>query len=240
MRFGPSSGFQMDFQVSENPNLFKLCVQGSCARASLQITRLLGSSLRPSRLFSFWWGRPLFPPEVNLGRYQAPLHVAQRTLCHFAAKGYLMGAACLNMGLSLSSSAKASASTAAASSSSSSSAQGGAVEDPAVLPEKTLQQLSVQPWDASASNSLHKAAHVFTSLENYWLQRLVVRSLLPTAEFHSKCLDSSAGRAETSWVNVPLVSPPALLQRPPPPSGRSLLLPLGPEGAKPKKGICVA
>lgn len=118
--------------------------------------------------------------QVNLGRYQAPLHVAQRTLCQFGIKGYLFGAACLSMGLGLCPAKKAPKAEA-----SSSSAQGGA-EDPAAPSESTLKQLAVQPWDSNAQNSLHKAAQVFCSLESYWLQRLVVRSLLPTSEFHSR------------------------------------------------------
>ena len=49
-----------------------------------------------------------------------------------------------------------------------------------------MKMLAAQPWDANAANSLHKAAQFFTSLESYWTQRLVVRALLPTCEYHSR------------------------------------------------------
>ena len=121
--------------------------------------------------------------QVNLGRYQAPIHVAQRTLCQYGLKGYLFGAACLAMGLSLVCSKKAPKAGAA---SSSSSAQGG-VDDPAAPAEMTMKQHAHQPWDANAANSLHKAGQFFSSAESYWTQRLVVWALLPTCEFHSRC-----------------------------------------------------
>ncbi len=125
------------------------------------------------------------------------MYIAQRTLVDFATKGYLFGAACLSQGLGLASAKKPPATTAeaAASSSSSAGSTGPAEAPPAAL---TMKQSAAQPWDQSAANQLHRAAQTFSSLENYWTQRLVVRVLHPTSQYHSELLAFEAKRAEAS------------------------------------------
>ena len=124
--------------------------------------------------------------QVNLGRFQAPVFVAQRTLVDFACKGYLLSAACLVQGLGLGSAKKGPEHPAAAASSSSQS--GSAGPDAAAPAALTMKQQGQAPWDASAANQLQRAAQVFSSLENYWTQRLVVRVLYPTSQYHSELL----------------------------------------------------
>ncbi len=124
--------------------------------------------------------------EVNLGRYQAPIHVASRTLCEFSVKAYLFSISCLSMGLSVSGPKKKTAAAAAASSLASGEQAAGAGGDEAGA--KTLKQFAHQPWDSNAVNQLQRAGQVFSSLENYFIQRVVVRVLHPTSEFHSRSL----------------------------------------------------
>ena len=143
--------------------------------------------------------------QVNMGRYQAPLHVAQRTLCDYAAKGYLFGAACLMMGMPLATKAKAKP---LADAPSSSSAQAGGDVEAAAPAVPTMKAMAQQPWDANAQNGLHKAGQVFSSLENYHIQRLVVRSLLPTSEYHSRWPASSVHVCAETPPSAPPPSPP--------------------------------
>ena len=151
---------------------------GGCSFGCLSpfVCGLFGASL-----FVSW----LRAGQVNLGRYQAPLHVAQRTLVDWTTKGYLFGAACLSMGLGLTADKKPAPKPDAAASSSSCAAQGSG-EDPAAPQESSMKMLAAQPWNASSANGLHRAAQMFSSLECYYLQRCVVRALMPTSEFHSR------------------------------------------------------
>ncbi len=122
--------------------------------------------------------------QVNLGRYQAPIHIASRTLCDFSVKSYLFSIACLSMGLSLNAPKKKTKPAAAGDAAASSGAQGGGHDDS--QDKKTLKQFAHQPWDSNAVNQLQRACQCFGSLENYFIQRIVVRVLHPTSEFHSR------------------------------------------------------
>ena len=158
----------------------------------------------------------LWCPQVNLGRYQAPVHVASRTLCHFSAKAFLWNAAAFQIGLrgidrkaaplraadvaSSSSGAAASSSSGAASSSSGAASLSGAAPDAGAAPKPTLKQEAHLGWAESTTNQLDRAAYLFGSVHNLHLQKIVVRVLQPCSEYHSRRLTSCPARVETSNV----------------------------------------
>jgi hypothetical protein len=128
-----------------------------------------------------------FPLQVNIGRYQAPIHCAHRTLCHFAQKAYIYNCASMSLGLSgfdRRSTLPADAGVRGAQASSSAAASSA---DAAAPKTTSLKELAATPWSSDASNQLQKASVLFGSVECYHLQRLVVRCLHPTSEYHSRC-----------------------------------------------------
>ena len=107
--------------------------------------------------------------------------MACRTLCEFSIKSYLFTIACLEMGMAPPDCKKTAPLAAAASSSSGDPAPAEPAE-----PKKTLKQYAHQPWDSNSANQLQRASTLFGSQENYFIQRVVVRVLQPTSEYHSR------------------------------------------------------
>ena len=131
------------------------------------------------------------PAQVNMGRFQAPVYIAGRTLCQFAEKAYLWNAAAFTLGFRGMDRQSIGAQGSAAASSSSGPADSAGDES---ADKKTLKQQAAQTWQESTSNQLDRAALMYSSQEHYFLQRIIVRSLSACAELHTKWLGLRAAR----------------------------------------------
>ena len=122
--------------------------------------------------------------KVSMGKYQQPVHAAKRSLPMFSVKAYLYNTACIRLGFKGADRMKAPAVPAGG--------VAGALEP---CPEKlTLKEQMVQPWSEQCANQLDRAAYLFGNTENAFLQAMIVRVLLPTANFHSRRAWGTRGR----------------------------------------------
>ncbi len=122
---------------------------------------------------------------MNLGRFQAPVYVAQRQINQYAVRAFLWNAACLEIGLKgvdRQQKPPQAAPAAAASSSSSS----GPAEDVAQPAKLTLKQSGHEGWCPDAATALDKAGYLYGQVGNWHLQRVMARALTPTSEWHSR------------------------------------------------------
>ncbi len=136
--------------------------------------------------------------QVNLGRFQAPVYVAQRCQGMFAVKGFLFNAAAQALGFrgmdrAATPKPKA-ASSSEPSSSSSSAGPPAAAEAP---PKVTLKAHIQQTFDESCANQLGRSAWIYGSVDNMHLQKIMVRCLFPASQWHSMYLSLWSCAAET-------------------------------------------
>eukprot|EP00959_Pyramimonas_sp_CCMP1952_P123020 2571707-Pyramimonas_sp.AAC.1 len=92
--------------------------------------------------------------RVNLGKYQAPVHIAKKTLGLYSFKSYFFNAAALRIGLKGADRRHQPAPPKPA--------------DPELEAKPTVKQAGKEPWTAETTNQLDRAAYVFGDIENYF------------------------------------------------------------------------
>ena len=144
--------------------------------------------------------------QVNLGRFQAPVYVAQRCMAQWPMRAFLWNAAAWVLGMKgfdrLKAPSKKPSPSAAASSSSSAPSSGPAESEGTT----TLKAHMQQTWDESCVNQLDRAAMLYGSVDNMNLQSVLVRCLYPTSEWHSRWV-GLGGSVESQGVCSVLVAP---------------------------------
>ncbi len=145
----------------------------------------LGLALPQLRFVNAGLPAAAYRPQVNMGRFQAPVYVASRSLHQFAEKAILWNSASYVLGYRGMDRAKTiDKPVAAAGSSAAASSSAGPAEEGKL----TLRQAANQTWSESTANQLERAAMLYGVQEHYHLQRLVVRCLTPCSEFHTRHL----------------------------------------------------
>ncbi len=125
--------------------------------------------------------------QVNLGRFQAPIYVANRQLAQFSTKAFLYNAAALELGFRGADRRKPPKPPPADPAPAAPAPDAGPA-DLAEPAKKTLKVLSHEGWCPEAANMLDRAAYLYGQRDNYFTQRLMVRCLTPTSEWHSRCV----------------------------------------------------
>ena len=116
-----------------------------------------------------------------MGRFQAPIYTAKRTLCQFAKKAYLWNAAAAQLGFKGMDRKAAPPLVPPAA---------GAAAAPECGDDDKhsagLKAVALQTWTETASNQLDRAAYLYGCVEHFWIQQIIVRSLVPCQEFHTR------------------------------------------------------
>ncbi len=113
--------------------------------------------------------------KINLGRYQAPVHVLNRTVDQYSTKAYLWNAAALSFGMKgfdRRTTPKVSTTEAPTGST--------------VVSATSLKASAHMPWSEQCANQLDRAAMLYGNLEGFFRQQVILRALGPTSEFHSR------------------------------------------------------
>ena len=117
--------------------------------------------------------------RVHLGKFQAPVMIASRTIHLFSLKAYFLNAAAITIGMKGTDRRKAPPKP----SPTPDDGSGGAVVE---YTPTTLKAQSHQTWTEKCTNQLDRAAYLYGDIFNFNRQRLIVNLLSCTTNFHSR------------------------------------------------------